>query len=322
MRNRNFNNEVTVNNHYNGGNMIMKHEKVGNIGAFGQMVEEELSKVYGNYDVTVKEVAKNKGVILTGITVKPKEERISPIVYLESYFADYLSGRELKDIIRDICLFFENNRMKDRIDISEIISFESVKDRLYFKLINLERNRERLNHMPYVSFLDLAVAFYISVETDDSTSGSVAVDNKLVESWGIADSKVLFGIAKKNSEMKLKGSVVSMMSLIGHINGDMADMEDEECPMYIATNSEKLDGAGVILYEGLLKGFYEKIGKSFYILPSSTHEVIFVPEAVGTDVNCLKAMVAQVNRTEVGEEEILSDNVYRYNPDKDLIEIM
>ena len=322
MRNRNFNNEVTVNNHYNGGNMIMKHEKAGNIGAFGQMVKEELSKAYGNCDVTVKEVTKNNGVILTGITVKPKEEGISPIVYLESYFDDYLLGRELKDIVSDICSFFENNRMKDRIDISEIVSFESVKDRLYFKLINFERNRERLKHMPYVSFLDLAVVFYISVEADGNTKGSVAVDSKLIESWGIADSKVLFGIAKKNSEMKLKGSVVSMMSLIGHINGDMADMEDEECPMYIATNSEKLDGAGVILYEGLLKGFYEKIGKSFYILPSSTHEVIFVPEAVGTDVNCLKAMVAQVNRTEVGEEEILSDNVYGYNPDKDLIEIM
>ena len=132
MRNRNFNNELTVNNHYNGGNMIMKHEKAGNIGAFGQMVKEELSKAYGNCDVTVKEVTKNNGVILTGITVKPKEEGISPIVYLEGYFDDYLSGRKLKDIVSDICIFFENNRIGDRIDISEIVRFESVQDRLYF----------------------------------------------------------------------------------------------------------------------------------------------------------------------------------------------
>ena len=98
--------------------------------------------------------------------------------------------------------------------------------------------------------------------------------------------------------------------------------EDDICPMYVATNSKKLNGACVMLYDGLLRDFARKVGKSFYIIPSSIHEVILIPDTLDMDIRYMKAMVKEVNGTEVAPDEVLSDNVYRYDIDTDRIGMM
>lgn len=92
--------------------------------------------------------------------------------------------------------------------------------------------------------------------------------------------------------------------------------------MYVATNSKKLNGACVMLYDGLLRDFARKVGRSFYIIPSSIHEVILIPDTLDMDIHYMKAMVKKVNGTEVSPDEVLSDNVYRYDIDTDRIEMM
>ena len=85
--------------------------------------------------------------------------------------------------------------------------------------------------------------------------------------------------------------------------------EDDICPMYVATNSKKLNGACVMIYGGLLHDFARKVGRSFYIIPSSIHEVILIPDTLDMDIRYTKAMVKEVNGTEVALDEALSDNV-------------
>ena len=75
-----------------------------------------------------------------------------------------------------------------------------------------------------------------------------------------------------------------------------------------------------MLYDGLLCDFARKVGRNFYIIPSSIHEVILIPDTL--DIHYMKAMVKEVNGTEVSPDEVLSDNVYRYDIDTDHIEMM
>lgn len=49
--------------------------------------------------------------------------------------------------------------------------------------------------------------------------------------------------------------------------------------MYVLTNSEKYWGAVSIIYGGVLEKIAEKIGKDYFVLPSSIHECMIVPEA-------------------------------------------
>ena len=76
-----------------------------------------------------------------------------------------------------------------------------------------------------------------------------------------------------------------------------------------------------ILYRGLLERFAEKTGKSLYILPSSIHEVILLPEDCVKKADHLIRMVSEVNRTQLEPEEVLSDAVYYYDREKREISI-
>ena len=51
----------------------------------------------------------------------------------------------------------------------------------------------------------------------------------------------------------------------------------------------------------------------FYILPSSIHEVILVPESFGLEPERMQEMVKEINQTGVAPEEVLSDSVYYFD---------
>ncbi len=76
--------------------------------------------------------------------------------------------------------------------------------------------------------------------------------------------------------------------------------------MYIATNTERMNGAATILYDGLLHGFAEQVGDDLYPMPSSLHEMIIVP-AMGMEPQGLRLIVQGYNRLLAEPGEILSD---------------
>ena len=88
----------------------------------------------------------------------------------------------------------------------------------------------------------------------------------------------------------------------------------------VLTNNNSQLGAAVILYDGVLKDIAK--GEDLVILPSSIHEVLILKAKQNDSPAELKAMVQDVNATQVALEERLSDNVYKYNAKLDKIEIL
>ena len=86
--------------------------------------------------------------------------------------------------------------------------------------------------------------------------------------------------------------------------------------MYVLTNSTGSLGAAALFYPDVKEKAAELLGSDYYILPSSTHEVILVPDTAGINPKELCEMVKQANRTVVDEKDILSDNVYHYSRDE------
>lgn len=82
-----------------------------------------------------------------------------------------------------------------------------------------------------------------------------------------------------------------------------------DIPLYVLSNSRAEDGAAAITRPEILKDIIEKLGP-VYVLPSSVHEVLILPKAQAPDVESLRAMVQEVNATQVAPEERLSGNVY------------
>lgn len=65
----------------------------------------------------------------------------------------------------------------------------------------------------------------------------------------------------------------------------------------------------------------EKLGGDFYILPSSIHEILLVPDNGDKAADDLRDMVREVNATQVSPEEKLTDNVYHYDSKEHIFEL-
>ena len=85
------------------------------------------------------------------------------------------------------------------------------------------------------------------------------------------------------------------------------------CAPVIVTNRSGIYGAASVL--AIAEQAEEQIG-AFYMLPSSVHEVLLLPESMGISYEEAALMVQEVNSSEVGPEDFLSDTVYRYENDK------
>ena len=80
-------------------------------------------------------------------------------------------------------------------------------------------------------------------------------------------------------------------------------------PMFCITNEERMNGASLILHEDIRKQIGKFMKGDFYILPSSIHETLILPDNGTFSVPELNAMVKEVNATQVSLEEQLSDKV-------------
>lgn len=283
-----------------------------------------------NYEVQVQENRKNNGVLLTGITIKEKESKVAPMIYLEGAFESYLKGRSLAAICTDVIRVYKENNDIGAFDTSELLDYENIKNKVCYRLINQERNMAFLESVPHIKFHDLAIIFYLEVFKNTETTGTLTVTNDLMNAWK-KDAFAIIKDAVKNTEKLLEGVVVHMADLLEELRNKLFpdgealyfDISPREMfPLYVATNEKKMNGAAVLLYEHFLEEFADEIGSSFYILPSSIHELIFLPDSPYMDVEYFKEMVKEINILEVAPQEVLSDSVYYFDRETGLLTMM
>lgn len=90
------------------------------------------------------------------------------------------------------------------------------------------------------------------------------------------------------------------------------EWEPEDGMFYCLTNTTAEDGAGVIAFDEVLKKVYSKCG-AFYLVPSSIHEVMIVPEKENFEIDMLKEMLQEINYAVVLPKDQLSDQVLYYD---------
>lgn len=336
MKNNNFDsiNAAANNNSENNGGMIMMNATIKTMDVFAQVVKEAVEASLGDgYEVSIHEVLKNNDTHLTGLTIRTEESNVAPTIYLEGSFERYKAGDvAVPVIVSEILSVYESHKTTMSFDASLVTDFSACKERICYKLVNADRNRELLADAPYIIVCDdLAVLFYILVSNDGEGTATITVRNNMTDLWGVEEDE-LFKIALLNTQRLFRGSVMSMASVMMDLLSDRMDDEysseffdmvvsEDMVPMYVCSNSQKVNGAGVILYKDLLKQFAEKTGSDFYILPSSIHETLLVPVSDQMEVEALRSMVREVNATQVAPEEVLSDNVYIYRREDDKISL-
>ena len=72
---------------------------------------------------------------------------------------------------------------------------------------------------------------------------------------------------------------------------------------------KQMNGASLLLQEDIRKQIGECLGSDYFVLPSSIHEVLILPDNGMFEVPALNQMVQEVNETQVEPQERLSDKV-------------
>lgn len=277
-----------------------------------------LQEHFGDHaDVSLRPVLKNNNVQLDGLTIFKDNENISPTIYLNYYYEDYLSGKPLSSIVDDLVKSYQENLLCDHMDFSFFTDYEKVKNRIIYKVIHHNLNQELLKDVPHFRYLDLAIVFCCLMPEMPCGNGSILIHDSHLAFWKI-DADELRDIAVKNTPLLLPVDLKSMGDAIKSMCPELFEKENsaqvpQDIPdMYILSNTEKLYGASAMFYPNVLAEFSELADSDLYILPSSIHEVLLLPKDSRSNARDLNCIVKDVNASHVLKEEILSDHVYLF----------
>lgn len=292
-----------------------------NFNEFKEELVKALSNVFENTEISFNTVTKNNGLTLDGLVIISPTSNISPTIYVNHYFEQYENGRDFEDIVNAIADVYTDALPKTNFDIQSFTEWERVKGNIIYCLVNREKNAELLEKVPHREFLDLAIIYKCLVSTSDTDGcATIQIKNEHMEYWNVSESD-LFTVASENTPNKLKADLMNMFSAISGMLDLDTDIDLSPSPMFVLSNTSKLNGATAILYNNVLKEFADKVKSDLYILPSSIHETILLPSFEGMSKDELKEMVECVNATQVAPHEVLSDNVYFYDRAKDEISL-
>jgi hypothetical protein len=272
--------------------------------------------------IEIKEVPKNNGVVLHGLLIASENVNVIPTIYLDSFWEAYEGGVAFGEIMERIFAVYEQETCKKSIDLAFFRDFSRVKDRICYRLVGREANEELLKDVPHLNYLDLAVCFFYAYSGGEIGEGSILIHNSHMEMWQTSTPELL-ELAEENTPRLYPGQISFMGEVLdGFLSEEpsepILDEEEyrgflEQVPMKIMSNTRKVNGATSLLYDKLLDNAAEGYGGSFYVIPSSVHEVILLPDSGKESASELKMMIHDVNRTQLSPEEVLSDNLYYYD---------
>lgn len=292
-----------------------------NYDEFKDVVTEKFSEYfpeeYRNYEMNVHTVYRTNE-ILDGISFRRPDQAIAPTVYIQDMYRDYRSCNDLDDVMqRTAELYVEKTKSAD-MDIS---LFDQVPtDRIYMTLINAADNAELLADSPHREFQDLAITYRILVSRNDVGMMSTRINSGLAARYNLTEPD-LYAIAYENTERLFPSVVCPMNDILralmesDNYSDAMIDEVLEDNNLYVVTNNQQISGATAVLYEENLQQIADTYGCDLYVIPSSIHEMLVLPE---TDTSAgfidqLAEIVCEVNKTAVKESDRLSNQVYKYD---------
>ena len=291
---------------------------------FAGNMKEAVQKILGDdYTVETIVVRKNNGVDLDALVIRKDNINLSPTIYLKCYYENHLDGETIREGAERLVSDYFDAIPTEDLDTDFYRDYESVRRGLSYKLISTERNRDLLESIPHVPFLDLDIVFYYSLDHDGMPEGTILIRNSHMEMWGV-DTEDLMRDATERAPLTTPEMCQDMATVLKRMGGKEAEFISDEADfpeMYVVTNRNMVFGAAAMLYPGLMKKLATRLKDNLYIIPSSIHEVIVIPEDGSGCVEYLKDMIYSVNRTQLKPQDFLSDSLYYFDRSTERITI-
>lgn len=258
-------------------------------------------------------ILKNNHVELDGFSYYVEGHRERPTVYVNHYYETDLSEENLAEIADRVLKTQRECRLLPKHGVEQMMDFDRMKKNVYCRLISHEKNEALLTEVPWLPWLDLAIVFYLQIPEQVAAHATALIYTSHMEYWGVTLEEVYRAAAENMTGLQI--FLEPMESFLG----DMC-FEPLSSGMHILSNSRKTFGAGVIIDPKVQRMCLKRLGESYYILPSSVHELILLPESLATTREELDQLIREVNEACVSQEEYLSDHAYYYSEEEGIVE--
>ena len=293
--------------------------------AFLNTLKEEAAQALGEgYTLSLRKIQKNNGLLLDGLCISRAGSPVAPAIYLNACYEQYLRGRPMEHILREILNLYREHEASPGLDCTDLLNFEAMQARIFFRLINREANASMLESMPHLPWLDLALVFCLCLKEDDSGLMTACMYHEHLEAWSISQEELRL-LAMKNTPRHFPPVITNMSCFLENDTpsgpGPLKRRQSTvpASPLYVLTNTSGIHGASCMLYPQVLKNFAEGVERDLIILPSSIHEVLLLPKEEYVSCQEMSRLVECVNQTEVPSQDRLSNQVYLYSREKDSV---
>lgn len=152
-------------------------------------VKSRLEKMYqkeDGYTVELLPVKRAGDVELDAVVIRDNNVNISPTIYLNDYYEQYMEGMPISSLVDKISSLYEKTKPAASIDISNFTDFDKVKDKIVCRLYGKDNNKNMIKEQPYKEVEDLIVTYSIDLESKDGSLSSVKISNNLMQKWDVS----------------------------------------------------------------------------------------------------------------------------------------
>lgn len=278
---------------------------------FTETIMVRLAERCPDFSFETTNVIKRNDEKLIGI-IGRTSHALCPTVYVEPFYQNYRQGMSADEVIDRMAEIFWQEHLSVKSELSirnNMEDFEKIKDRLIIVLSSLDMNEQWLKDKCYRPFLNLAATVGILVDVDETSNSIIHVKEKMLDMWNVT-FEYIFEVAKENSFIE---SNIRFKDIYDVLTLDGISLDADAGLLYVATNRHNFMGANLLMNNSFLYEIAEKLQDSFYIIPSSVHELLVLPACQVQDIEGLNLLIQNINDTEVILSDRLSYTLYYYD---------
>lgn len=288
-------------------------------------IKEFLPEEFKDHRADVLPLRKNNGVVKDGLTISGGEQLV-PVIHLNGFYGNYQDGTSVENIMVQIAAAYKMNLETYPGLGAGLLQYEEAKGHLTVTVCNAQKNEALLKRVPHERKEDLALIYRVKRQMPDQGWETAIVSRDMLKQWNVGEQEL-----KEEAWNRMKkDDAPYFRSINDALHDSFPDIPlfqpetggGPSIPFYVLTNQNEMWGAAYMFDKETMAAISEELDRSLVILPSSLHEVLIIPETEDMDVEELQEMVKSINETVLEEQDVLSDNVYRYDKDRQTLTVI
>lgn len=292
---------------------------------FIREMKKTINKLMGkNYKAEVHPVEKLNIGTIHALIISSDSSNVSPSFCIEGLYEDYQRGEAtIKEMAENIVnTYFHNKKLSTKENEFSIhLGNEKwIRKRLFLQLINGSKNKKLLKDSIHMDFNELSLVLYVMAAANENGIAKVRITKAMLDNFGWNEKNILNYALKNTIRLfPYKESTIYeclqknyRMQRYDYFREHRNDCVDEW---------QRYQWCYNCLLSWCVKRNSRKVCTNLFLLPSSIHEFIILKDDNTYKSEELKDMVKTVNGSIMLLEEVLSDSIYYYKRNSNVLSV-